>query len=276
MVSEIMKFFDLSVHGMFIDATFGQGGHSKALLEKGATVLAIDRDESVACYALELQEKYPDRFFMHCGSFCDIENIWRSYANHMKVDGVLFDLGFSSNQIEDAARGFSFLHDGRLDMRFDLQQKFNAHDFVNKASQDELTRVFFDYGQEKHSKAIAKEIVQARQIKTIETTKDLVKLIDKYNAFDGKSGLTRIFQAIRIHVNNEYAHIQRGLAGAKKILKQYGKIAVLTFHSQEDKIVKLSFKEEINGLINPGHDEIATNKRSRSSKLRYMIKKNIC
>jgi len=258
--------------GFYIDGTFGAGGHTRAMLQHGAVVLALDRDQEAIDRAAVVEKDYPHTFFIKHTSFANIDKVWGNKGAPMKVDGILLDLGFSSNQIEDADRGFAFSKNGNLDMRFDFSQELSARTWINTASAQELADVFEKYGQEKHASIIAKEIVKQRKSGEITTTFALVDIIAKYNEFDGKHAATRIFQAIRIHVNDEFTHIRKALIEARKILKQHGRLAVLTFHSLEDKIVKDFFANEVSFLQLPSTKEIEHNARARSAKLRWMIK----
>jgi len=258
--------------GFYIDGTFGAGGHTRAMLELGGVVLALDRDLDAIARAAEIEKEYPHTFFIKHTSFSNMDKIWGQKGAPMKVDGILLDLGFSSNQIDNADRGFSFIRDGQLDMRFDLTQEMSAKSWLNRANKEEIARVFEEYGQEKNAMLIANEIVRTRKTQQINTTFDLVKIIEKYNEFDGKHSATRIFQAIRIHINDEFTHIRKALVEAKNILKEHGRLAVLTFHSLEDKIVKDFFANEVSFLQLPTQGEINANPRARSAKLRWMIK----
>lgn len=269
MQAEVMDALKVRPDWCYIDCTFGAGGHTKAMLDRGAIVYSLDRDASAFEYAKDIES---NKFFYQHTSFANIENVWNEEIAPLKVDGVFFDLGFSSNQIENAQRGFSFTRDGQLDMRFDLEQEHTAQTWLNTANEEEIANVFFHYGQERNSKTIAKAIVKTRKKSAVKTTFDLVKIIEEHNKFDHKHAATRIFQAIRIHINDEFTHIQRALHGARKILKQHGRLAVLTFHSLEDKIVKNFFENEVNFIMFPSEKEIKQNPRARSAKLRWMIK----
>lgn|GEM_PF-4982 len=272
MTKEVLEALRVKDGGCYIDATFGGGGHSRAILENNGIVLGIDRDPRALEHAQVLESEFGAHFEVKNASFAEIESIWEEKINPIKVDGILFDLGFSSNQIEDSERGFSFAKDGPLDMRFDLQDEMTAQKWLNTANSEEIAEVFLAYGQEKNSKIIAKEIVKRRKKTPITTTFELVKIIEEFNKFDSKHAATRIFQAIRIHVNDEFGHIQRALYSARQILRQHGVLAVITFHSLEDKIVKDFFENEVNFLRLPTEEEIQANPRSRSAKLRWMIK----
>lgn len=272
MTKEIIDALNVRDGGFYIDCTFGEGGHTKAMLELGAFVLAIDRDKEAIENSTKIKARFPDTFFTKHASFSQLNSIWEDKIAPMQVDGMIMDLGFSSKQIESKERGFAFKHDAMLDMRFDLEQEMSAYTWLNKASGEEMTEVFLNYGQEKNAYKIAKEIVKFRKKAIIKTTFELVSIIEKYNEFNNKHAATRIFQAIRIHVNDEFTHIRKALIFGKDILKNHGALAVLTFHSLEDKIVKDFFANEVSFMQLPDENEIKNNPRARSAKLRWMIK----
>jgi len=268
MKDEVVDILNVRAGGFYIDCTLGAGGHSRAMLEKNAVVLGIDRDIE----AIENHNIDSSNFFAKHSSFSEIESIWQEMAAPMKVDGIFFDLGFSSTQVDSQTRGFAFMLDAPLDMRYDQTSGISAKDWINNAHLEEMVEIFFLYGQEKNSRKIAKEIIKKRNERVIETTYDLVRIIENYNVFEGKHAATRIFQAIRIHVNDEFEHIKKGIQGAQNILKSGGVIACLTFHSLEDRVVKELFADSVNFLQVPCDDEIKSNRRSRSAKLRWMVK----
>ncbi len=272
MVNEILKALKIKSGGFYIDGTYGAGGHTKKILERQAAVLAFDKDQDAVERANELIELFPNSFQIENKSFSNILESWKKKSFPMLADGMILDLGFSSNQIDDLDRGFSFRLNGPLDMRYDLTQELDAAKWVNSASVSEMADVFFKYGQDKNGLKIAKEIYKVRSKKILKTTFDLVEIINKINVRDGKHASTRIFQAIRIHINDEFSNIYKVIEDAKKILKHNAVLAVLTFHSLEDKIVKDLFANELNFINYPSEEEIALNPRSASAKLRWMIK----
>lgn len=269
-----------------VDGTFGAGGYSRALLEAGATVIAFDRDPSAARFAAGLPV---DRFRL-------IEDRFSTFDAHVpRCDGVTFDLGVSSMQLDEAERGFSFMRDGPLDMRMGAEGP-SAADIVNTAEQEELARIIYVYGEERQSRRIASFIVRRRAEQPFSRTLDLAEVVEK--ALGGRRGAkvhpaTRTFQGLRIAVNEELAELEQGLVAAERALVPGGRLAVVTFHSLEDRIVKAflteragrlpsgsrhlppvaagrtpSFEMVFNGARGPSDIEIAANPRARSAKLR--------
>lgn len=223
--------------GFYVDATFGEGGYTKEILKKGGLVLAIDLDKEQI-----LNFKNKDlRLKCVYGNFADIEMIAKK-NNFYPVDGVVFDLGLSMRQLNESKRGFSYKKDEEvLDMRIDLSQKIRAIDLIKKSTKEELTEIFSKYSEEINSKKIAEEI---KKSKKVETVFDLKKIIDKALGFKSEKTYARIFQALRIAVNNELENLKKGLEGALKIVKKEGRIIVVSFHSLEDRIVKKFVKEK--------------------------------
>ncbi|WGJ62093.1 16S rRNA (cytosine(1402)-N(4))-methyltransferase RsmH [Wolbachia endosymbiont of Frankliniella intonsa] len=274
----------LSPHsgGIYVDATFGAGGYSKAILESAdCKVYAIDRDETVTKFYDDLNVKYPDRINLFIEKFSNIKNLLDS--NNIKgINGIVFDVGVSSMQLDNGDRGFSFLRDGPLNMRMDNYSHMNASTFVNALREEEIANTIYNYGGERHSRKIARAIVNARKKKIIKTTFELADIVRSV-VFRGKSKIdpaTRTFQAIRIWVNDELGELEKGIKAASEILSENGKLIVVTFHSLEDRIVKTLFKD----LCEPGPtktfsllnkkvikasaEEINANPRARSAKLR--------
>lgn len=262
----------------FIDATAGGGGHTQELLGRGAKVLSIDRDEEAI---LEVREKQKDdqNLTLVQGNFSQIGQIAR--ANGFEnVDGILFDLGVSSHQLDTAKRGFSFQKEGPLDMRMDPGLNLTAGDIVNRFQKRRIYEIFKTYGQEKFSRAISKAILGARQIKPIETTTELAQIIkDAVPRGVGKRKskvhpATKVFQALRIVVNSELLNLEEALPQTQELLKIGGRLVVISFHSLEDEIVKRFFKTNVNFKsltkkpIGPEESEIQKNPRARSAKLR--------
>jgi 16S rRNA (cytosine1402-N4)-methyltransferase len=278
------------VQGIWLDGTFGAGGYTRALLDAGAErVIAVDRDPLAFELAADWAKGYGDRLVMQPGVFSQMD----SYATGL--DGVVLDLGVSSMQLDQAERGFSFLQDGPLDMRMS-QQGPSAADLVNTAEEATLADILFHYGEERASRRIARAIVKARPITT---TLQLADVIESQlpRAKPGQSHpATRSFQAIRIAVNDEYGELYQGLMAAERALKPGGKLAVVTFHSIEDRMVKRFLQARSGGAgranryapetaeapapfslktrkaIGPDARELAENPRSRSAKLRIGIR----
>lgn len=265
---------------VYIDATLGGGGHTEHILKKGGIVLGIDQDpDSIAFVSQRLQDF--QNLTIARGNFSDMTEIARENGLE-KVSGILFDLGLSSNQLEHSGRGFSFRKDEELDMRMDPRNQLTAYEIINKWTGDELHALFTKYGEEHHAKKIVDEIVRVRRESPIVKSSELSELIIKTVGGRGEiHPATRIFQALRIAVNDELARIKKALADGFELLSVNGRIAVITFHSLEDRIVKNEFRELSikRGAhiitakpIVPTDEEIQINKRARSAKLRVLEK----
>jgi len=298
MLSEAIEGLNIKDDGIYVDATLGYAGHSSEILKrvKRGFLFAFDQDMEAITYSdqklseISLNYKIIHSNFQNLKSKLEEENI-------SKVDGIIFDLGLSSPQIDDASRGFSFMNDARLDMRMNKEQKKTAYDVVNNYSKDELTKIFYEYGEEKESSLIARKIVDSRKTKPIETTTELVEIIKSSvgaNYFFKKHPEREIFQAIRIEVNDELKVLETVLPDAIELLNKGGRISVITFHSLEDRIVKKIFKKysEVDQifkgmpdipdeykpkikLVNkkpllPSDKELKENSRSKSAKLRII------
>lgn len=287
--------------GIYADGTLGGGGHSFSILSQNnkCSLIGIDRDREAAASASERLKPFGDRVTIVNRNFCEIKDILRE-LNVDKLDGAVLDLGVSSYQLDNAERGFSYMHDARLDMRMDVSQEKTAYDVVNSYTSEELTRIFYDYGEEKWSKRIAEFIVEARERKNIETTFELVDIIKsaipKKARIDGGHPAKRVFQAIRIDVNNELGILEGAVKDFASCLKSGGRLAVITFHSLEDRIVKKAYKDMAQGCICPkefpvcvcgrkpeikiiskkpvlpSEKELGENSRSKSAKLRIAEK----
>ena len=294
LLKEIISIISPQYGGTFIDSTFGQGGYSKKILEfENTKVIALDRDIESETKASLLKNKFEDRFLFKNIKFSQLNNLKLKNEN---VKGVIFDLGYSYTQIKDPKKGLSFQSEGNLNMQMGLNN-YSAEDAINKLDEKELDKVFKFFGEEKESKFIARNIVKERSKKKIDT-QTLVKIIDntkRKKNFKVHSA-TKVFQALRILVNKEISELIFGLINATKVLKKDGVLAVVTFHSLEDKIVKYFFKslseqksvsryapltEQPDTLLRliekkaivPSNEEINENLPSRSAKLRYAIKK---
>ena len=282
------------VRGVWLDGTFGAGGYARALLEAGATrVIGIDRDPDALARAAEWAGSYRTRLSLHEGRFGALDTIARG-AGVEGLDGIVLDIGVSSMQIDEADRGFSFMQDGPLDMRME-QAGPSAADIVNTASEGDIADILFQLGEERASRRIAKNIVKARAAADIETTGALAQIIER-SLPRAKPGqvhpATRSFQALRIAVNDELGELVRGLVAAEAVLKPGGFLAVVTFHSIEDRIVKRfmqarsgrtpqssrympqapaeepAFETVTRKAIVADDEELAANPRARSAKLR--------
>lgn len=281
--------------GYYVDGTFGRGGHSGAILGRlGPTghLLAIDQDADAVTSAREQFGDDP-RFSVAHASFAELDAVVNARGIGGQVDGVLLDLGVSSPQLDDADRGFSFLRDGPLDMRMDQRQAPSAADWIAKASESEISSVLQRFGEERHARRIARAIVAARRESPIRTTRRLADIVAAANpAWErDKHPATRTFQAIRIHINQELSAIEECLPQAVKVLKLGGRLAVITFHSLEDRLVKQFFRNAARGdrfpkglpvpadrlrptlrllgkPVAPSAPEVARNPRARSARLR--------
>ena len=294
LLNELISIISPQYGGTFIDCTFGQGGYTKKILDFPETqVIGIDRDLESLEKANEVQKKFKDRFTFKNIKFSQLNNLKLKTEN---VRGIIFDLGYSYTQIKDLKKGLSFGSTGELNMKMGINN-FSAKDAINFLDEKELEKIFKYFGEEKESKRIAHNIVEDRESREI-TTEELVRIIESSKRIKNYKthSATKIFQALRIFVNKEISELIYGLISAAKIVKKDGIIAVVTFHSIEDKIVKYFFKslsenksvsrympknpEKLNlfKLLNkkpiiPSEKEINENLPSRSAKLRYVIKK---
>lgn len=257
MLEEAIRQLAIKEDGIYLDCTFGRGGHSRRILSAlGASgrLLAIDRDtgaiDSEDARAL-LEDR---RFALRHGCFSALENIVTDEGLTGKIDGILLDLGVSSPQLDDPLRGFSFMQDGPLDMRMDCTAVTTAAKWISHVDEKELARVLFEYGEERFARRIAHAIVTYRAEKPIMTTQELVKIIEAAIPVreKHKHPATRSFQAIRIVVNNELNELKVALQQSLKVLKQGGRLVVISFHSLEDRIVKQFIRAEAGAKYDPG------------------------
>lgn len=247
LLDEVIDFLDVKEGGAYIDGTVGSGGHAEAILNKmgeDGFLLGLDRDEDAVGRAKQRLNKYGEKADVVKGNYADIKEISEN-KGLKRANGVLLDLGVSSEQLDEAARGFSFRFDGPLDMRMDRGKREKAEDLVNGGSRDELADVFRKFGEERKSAVIASAIVRERAKGPITTTGRLAAIIEK--AVGGRRGkthpATRSFQALRIFVNAELEHLLRGLSGGLDVLAEGGRMVVISYHSLEDRIVKNFFRE---------------------------------
>ena len=295
LLKELISIISPQHGGTFIDCTFGQGGYTKKILSyKNTQVIALDRDTDCQREAEKILAKFQNRFIFKNKKFSQLDNLKIKNEN---IRGVIFDLGYSYAQIKDPKKGLSFNSLGELNMQMGLNN-FSAKDVINKLEEKELEKIFKFFGDEKESRKIAKQIYKLRNIREI-NTKNLVELVEKVKRkknFKTHSA-TKVFQALRIFVNKEISELIYGLIAATKILKKNGVLAVVTFHSLEDKIVKyffksLSEKKSVSRYVpkidqaetlfkilekkpkTPSVKELQENLSSRSAKLRYVIKKD--
>lgn len=268
----------------YIDGTLGGGGHTGQILEQGGEVLGLDFDEDALRFVSDKLKPHIEtgKLKIAKGNFKNIDKL-AADAGFTEVDGVLFDLGVSSHHFDTPERGFSVKMEGPLDMRMDQELGVKASDLLNILTKGELYELFTKFGEERFAYAISNSIVRARQVKRIETTGELVGIINRVvpKKQEGVHPATRVFQALRIVVNDELNNITEALPKALSLLKKSGRIAVISFHSLEDRIIKNTFKEweeKGKGLIItkkpivPSEDEVSRNPRSRSSKLRVFEK----
>ncbi|MEA2087295.1 MAG: 16S rRNA (cytosine(1402)-N(4))-methyltransferase RsmH [Candidatus Caldatribacteriota bacterium] len=291
LTKEILNYLNLKKGGVYIDCTLGGGGHSKAILENiypQGSLIGIDQDKEAIETAKEELKSYIDKVKLVKGNFKNLEVIL-SDLKIKTISGIIFDLGVSFHQLKKKERGFSFKQDSYLDMRMDLTQEFNADILVNSYSEKNLAEIFEKYGEERFSRRIARLIVAERKKKAITTTKQLADLVIRSLPKTKKRHTwrihpaTRVFQAIRIEVNQELEALEKGLNQAIRVLENKGRICVISYHSLEDRIVKYLFKEvERKGKnqgnyglkiitkkpIRPSSEEVRDNPKARSAKLR--------
>jgi 16S rRNA (cytosine1402-N4)-methyltransferase len=299
LMAEVLEGLQVRPGSLFLDGTVGGGGHAEAILRASAPngrLLGCDRDGSAVAAATARLSEFRGRFEIRQGNYADAAE-WIAAES---CDGVLLDLGVSSPQLDEAGRGFSFQQDGPLDMRMDQTQGATAAELLNTLDADELAKIFWEYGGETDSRRMAKAIVFDRQSRAFEGTRQLASLIERISPRAGRKAhpATKVFQALRIAVNDELGSLQRGLEAAMKVLKRGGRLVVITFHSVEDRMVKeygrrLSrdyepapgvdmpelrrprvpqLKLVTRKAILPGEEEVRDNPRSRSAQCRVFEK----
>ena len=281
LLQKTIEFLDPARGKLFIDATVGGGGHAFELLKRGGKVLGIDRDPEAIKHIKKSQKlkAKSQKLVLVCGNFSQIGEIAKS-EGFSQLSGILFDLGVSSHQLEEARRGFSFIHEGPLDMRMDPNLNVRAFDLVNNFDKRRLNEIFKTYSQEELSWPIADAICRARQVKTIETTTELAKIVEAVYVRHIKRKNKRIhpatktFLALRIVVNSELLNLEDSLPQTVDLLEIGGRLVIVSYHSLEDGIVKRFFKQESRlkiltpKPIGPENSEIEANPRARSAKLR--------
>ncbi|MCY1207648.1 Ribosomal RNA small subunit methyltransferase H [compost metagenome] len=251
LLEEAVEGLALREDGCYLDGTFGRGGHSRLILERlgpGGRLLGFDKDPQAIATGQALAAD-DGRYVIVQRSFAELGDEVRQRGLEGKVDGVLLDLGVSSPQLDDPERGFSFLNDGPLDMRMNPDRGQSAAQWIASASEDEIARVFKEYGEERFAKRMARAVVQRRAEKPFERTADLAAVLSAANpAWEkGKNPATRAFQGIRIHVNNELGDLEQGLDAALEALAVGGRLVVISFHSLEDRIVKQFMRKHAKG-----------------------------
>lgn len=300
LLKESVDYLNVNADGVYADATLGGGGHSYEILSRGAKkLIGIDQDRDAISAASKRLEAFGDKLITVNRNFSEIKAILDELGIE-KIDGAVMDLGVSSYQLDNAERGFSYMHDAPLDMRMNRDNPKSAYDVVNGYSESELTKIFYEYGEEKWSARIAKFIVEKRNEQEIKTTGELTEIIKaaipKAARMEGGHPAKRVFQAIRIEVNGELEILKQAVNDFVDALKPGGVLSVITFHSLEDRIVKKTFKELAQGCtcpksfpvcvcgktsavkvlttkpILPSEKELDENSRSKSAKLRVVVK----
>jgi len=271
MPDEVVDYLKPKSGEIYLDATFGAGGHSKLILKAtnpDGKVICLDRDPEVIQLAKDFKREYGERFQFQNISYIKMEDLG------VKVNGILFDLGLSSDQLEDSGRGFTFSKEEPLDMRFDPTHGATAADILNRSSLDELIFIFSTYAEDRYSKTLARKVVEQRRGNPLRTTNDFIGVIGSQSP----KVLARLFQALRIAVNDELNVLSRGLDAADRTLMVGGRLVVISFHSGEDRIVKNFLRDNGYEILTkkvclPSFVEVERNPRCRSAKLRAGIKK---
>jgi 16S rRNA (cytosine1402-N4)-methyltransferase len=299
LLNEVLDNLVIKPNGIYVDATFGRGGHSEAILNQlnaDGRLYAFDKDPEAIAHAKQ-QFGHDKRFAIHHGSFASLEIYLKSQNVFGQIDGILLDLGVSSPQLDNAERGFSFMREGKLDMRMDSSRGVDAATFIATIAEEELAKILWEYGEERYSRRIARAIVAARKETVFTTTTQLAAVIAAaHPAWEkGKNPATRSFQGIRIAINQELADLEEGLKQSLEALKVGGRLLVISFHSLEDRLVKHFVQDQERGqqfpaglpikhvetqkrmqrvgrAIKPSAREIASNPRARSAVLRIAEK----
>jgi len=305
LLNECIRELAIKPDGIYVDGTLGRAGHSLEIakrLGKDGRLIGIDRDEDAISAGKERLSEYEEKVTLYHGNFRDVDSILTELLIE-GADGILLDLGVSSPQLDEAERGFSYMEDAPLDMRMDRSCGMTAADLVNSASEEELARILFEYGEERYSRRIASGIVRRREKASIKNTLELVDIIKSSMPAvalrEKQHPAKRSFQALRIAVNDELGALSQVLENAVNCLKPGGRIAIITFHSLEDRLVKKSFQQLANPCTCPSElpmcicgkkplvdipyrkpivptlEEVDKNPRSRSAKLRVAIKREI-
>ena len=302
LLEESVEFLEVNPFGTYVDGTLGGGGHAELVcskLKEGATFVGIDRDMTAINAASKRLERFGDKVKVVHSNFADIKKILRD-LDIENIDGAILDLGVSSPQLDTAERGFSYNMDARLDMRMNREDKLSAYEVVNSYSESQLSKIIFDYGEERYARQIARAIVAERENSKIETTLQLCEIIKgaipAKARFADKHPAKRTFQAIRIEVNNELGILEQAIRDFVEVLKPGGVLSIITFHSLEDRIVKQTFASLASGCECPkdfpicvcgkrpvvksvnkkpvvsGEKELENNLRAHSAKLRAVKK----
>ncbi|MFH1865408.1 MAG: 16S rRNA (cytosine(1402)-N(4))-methyltransferase RsmH [Candidatus Eisenbacteria bacterium] len=297
MAAEVVEFLVTRTNGGYVDCTVGAGGHARFILSNapGGKLLGLDLDAQALAKARTELAAFGERVALVKGNFSDLASIADEHGFH-DVDGVLFDLGFSSMQLDDPSRGFSYQSEGPIDMRLDAESATTANVLLRHVSERDLAQIIFDYGEEKRARPIARSIVRARENGKLMTTSDLTAAVMATKPKQKNKTLSRVFQALRIAVNGELDNLRSGLAQAVDVLRPGGRVVVISYHSLEDRIVKRHFVDCENPctcprdlpecacgkkptlkivtrkIIRPRYAEVESNPRARSGKLRVAEK----
>lgn len=297
MPEEVLHWLQPRERGVYLDGTLGGAGHARLILEAapGAQLIGLDRDPAALQEAAKVLAPYGERVSLQHATFAEATRVLEDLGVE-RLDGMLLDLGVSSHQLDTAERGFSFRQDAPLDMRMNPQAGVTAAEVVNNATEEELAKIFFEFGEERYGRRIARRIVAQRLIAPITRTSELAQLVRRAVPGGNRPGrihpATRVFQALRIHVNEELEQARRGVVAGIELLKPGGRMVVISFHSLEDRIVKQQFRDAAQGCtcpprlpvchcnrqpqvklltrkgVKPSADEIEINARSRSAVLR--------
>jgi 16S rRNA (cytosine1402-N4)-methyltransferase len=287
LLKEAIDYLNIDKGKIYVDATLGGGGHAAEIIKRGGIVLGIDGDEEALEFVKENFQFPISNFQLRLakGNFKDVDKIVRE-NKIKKISGAIFDLGVSSHQLESAERGFSFMKEGPLDMRMDRDLSVKAEGLINILTEKELVELFEKYGEEGFARLIAKGIVKERKISPIKTTAELVEIVKRVvpKFKTDINPATKVFQALRIAINDELNSLRESLPKVYELLNNGGRISVITFHSLEDRIIKHQFKDwEDLGLgkvitkkpVTPSEEELRDNRRARSSKLRVFEKNKL-
>ncbi len=276
MVSEALAGLQARPRARIVDGTIGGGGHAAAILSATAPdgwLFGCDQDFDAVTAARQQLVEFEGRFEIRQGNFAELGE----WIERESCDAVLLDLGVSSPQLDRAERGFSFQNDGPLDMRKDRRQSLTAAELINGASEAELVKIFWELGQEQHARRIARAIVQERPSRRFETTRQLAQLVERMSPRQGQRThpATKVFQALRIAVNNELGTLQSGLAAAYSVLKPAGRLAVITFHSLEDRIVKEFGRDMTRDYTVPGEVDVPELRQPCAPKMKWVQRKAV-
>ncbi|MEW6097308.1 MAG: 16S rRNA (cytosine(1402)-N(4))-methyltransferase RsmH [bacterium] len=279
MLNEVIEYLSIIPTGTYVDCTLGEGGHSEAILQKGGKIIGIEQDEEILDIAKTRLIKYKENITFVHDNFKNIKEILVKNSINL-VDGILYDLGLSSFHFESKTRGFSFRYDAKLDMRMDTRNKVTAKDLINSLSERELAQIILTYGEEHRANKIAKAIVRERPFTT---TFELIKVIEPIiSGYKRIHPATKVFQALRIAVNQELEVLNKSLDEAISLLKKGGRVLVISYHSLEDRLIKHKFRSWVKEgwteiitkhPIRPTLQEVKSNPRARSAKLRVVEKK---